>query len=215
AYETAVVEMPFVFWQYGDPTQAQWGCSGVPAPSASAHDLANFLKVANAPSGYGDSGLVTFQPYFFQSALELGAPGAKLSHLSGLLKYPYVLAPFLPKNVKVTYSNKTMLDMREWASHEAKSLLFVYGEFDPWSAGSFPELSSNDNHRFVVPRGNHGSNFSLLDGAPRDEAIATLSRWFNKPAVLIKPATEGFASADTDDSLEALELRAIRKAHLP
>ncbi|MGE3261596.1 MAG: S28 family serine protease [Bacteriovoracia bacterium] len=213
AYESAVVEMPFVFWQYGDPTNAQWGCGALPAASASAHTLANFLKVANNPNSSADAGLEIFQPYFFQAAAELGGPGAKLSHLRGLLKYPYVLDPFLPKGVRTPYSNGVLLDMRGWAAESANKLLFIYGEFDPWTAGSFPRLQTGekaDNHQFVVPRGNHSANFMMLPGTQRSEAIATLSRWLNKAPVASETSLQAFGPTAVDDSLEALELRALR-----
>jgi hypothetical protein len=204
AYETAVIELPFVFWQYGDPQGARWGCGAVPAPGASAQDIANFFRVANSPANYDDSAMSVFRPYFYQAAVELGAPGAKLAHLRALLKYPYVLGPFLPKGVPTHYSNASMLDMRNWAASEARGLMFVYGELDPWSAGAFPQLNAGaDNYRYVVPGGNHSSNFRTLPEAQTAEAMAVLSRWFNKAAVQSLPGGH-------DDSLEALELKAQR-----
>lgn len=209
AYEQAVTEMPFVFWQYGSPSD----CARVPSPDGSTSEIASFLKSANHPNSYDNANLAIFQPYFFQAAVELGAPGAKLSHIERLLKFPYVMDPLLPRGVPARYSNRELIGVREWVQSQGKGLMFVYGEFDPWTAGAFERLNANaDNHQFIVPKGNHGSNYTALSGAARTKAMEVLSRWFGKTAV--EPVNLQGLFPQEDQSLEALELQALRRARL-
>lgn len=214
AYEQAVVELPFTFWQYGNP-DGHWGCANIPGESDSAETLTNFLLATNTPGNYNNSSMSIFQPYYFQAAVELGGPGAELGHLRNFLQFPYVMDPLLPKGVAIEYSNRTLLDMRDWATREARGVMFIYGEFDPWTAGAFPAINTRagaDNYLYVIPGDNHGANFTALSGKQKEEAIATLTRWFGKAPMPRSPEEALFrAFRSTDDSLEAHEL-AIRRA---
>jgi len=181
--EHAISEMPFIFWQYGNPETATANCRNIPAEKASASELFEFLKGANDPTQYADPTLHSFLPYYYQAAAELGAPALKLSHLLELLKFPYTIEQYLPKDQNVSYREAAMQDIKSWVADKAEGIMFVYGEFDPWTAGAFRDIRSGDNHFFLVEGGNHGVSFNSLKGAERDRAMSVLSRWFNKSEV--------------------------------
>jgi hypothetical protein len=207
AFEHAVLEAPFVFWQYGNPDSAAAGCARVPAPDASTADIASFLKQANDPSEYRDANLLQFQPYFYQSGIELGGPAAKMIHLAGLLEHPYSVAQYMP--VPGTFTDVTMRDVQDWVSSKARTIMFVYGEFDPWTAGAYGKPNSAegaDNHWYLQPAGNHGSNFLALPQKEKEEATAILSRWLNKAPVAQR------VLGKKSETLEDIELR-VRRLH--
>jgi hypothetical protein len=211
AYEHAVIELPFAFWQYGNPTDPSTGCSAIPGPDADPSALSDYLaQVNNVADGYGDDGFVTFQSYYFQAGTQLGGPAAKLSHLRDERHHDYSLSMYMPEGNTVPYSNAAMLDVKNWVETQAEGIMFVYGEFDPWSAGAFPAgAPGHDMYKYVVPGGNHGSQFTLLAPEDRAEAVGTLSRWLERD-----PVTD-VRSARRGASLEDIELAARRKLHLP
>jgi hypothetical protein len=181
ALEHAVIELPFVFWQYKNPLDPSIGCGHIPGANATVKELRAYLEVVNPVSGLGDLDLLTFMPYYFQAATQLGAPGSKLSHLSGLKQHPYHLGQYTPPGVPIHYSNEAMKDIDAWTRKEADKIMFVYGELDPWTAAAFPDTDgAKDFHRFFVPGGNHGSKLFALTPKDREKAIAVVARWLGK-----------------------------------
>jgi hypothetical protein len=71
-----------------------------------------------------------------------------------------------------------MADMASWARTEAQSILYIYGEIDPWTAGAWPTPPpGNDVHVFMAPGGNHLVGIADLSPADRAAALAVLERW--------------------------------------
>ncbi len=210
AFEVSVIDMPFAFWQYGNPRDPQFGCQNVPGEGSTTDQLWSFFVDASDPANAGDVSVQMFQSYYYQSANELGYPNTKLSHIQHLLVYPADLAPFLPEGKIPAYNPATMLDMDAWLSREVKSMMVVYGEYDPWTAGAVRALAPNlDNYYFMVAGANHGANLTALDDKNRVLAMETLARWLDKaPAVspMLRPSL-----LEQKSSLESLEQQAVRK----
>lgn len=201
--EHAVTEFPFTFWQYQQPTL----CQSIPSATASVDQTWSFMSWVNGPSNYGDGQYQAFWPYFFQAGTELGGPASKRSHLNGL-QHDYSLQQYMPADGKdIPYSSTLMHDVERWVRDDAENIVFVYGEFDPWSAGAFPEGTGSGMHHFVVPRGNHSANFTELTGADRQKALSVLEEWFGRA-----PVAKEFAKGST---LDELEFQARKAAHLP
>jgi hypothetical protein len=210
AFEHAVSGLPFVFWQYTDPTDATEGCSAIPTNGTPDQKMA-FLQIHMPMDDYTNSGILPFQPFYFQAASELGNPADDRSHLAGLLNYPYTIDQYAPANVKYAYSNKTMIGIESWVKQNADRIIFVYGEFDPWSAGAFPKSETGKEiYHYVVPGGNHGSEFIYLPDAEEKAATATISQWLGKSPVV----TASMLRASGRESLQRLELRVRRHIRL-
>lgn len=176
-FEVAVTEVPFTFWQYG--SQAQ--CGLVPSPSASDDELWSALESIGATSFWADSQFPDFEPYFWQSAVQLGGPDFGGAHLAPLLLHPGIDVPatfVLPGPGKTpVFDPAAMLDISEWMASEGERLLFIYGERDPWTAGAFDIAGAKDAHRFVEPLGNHAASIAGLAKPDREAALAALQGW--------------------------------------
>lgn len=205
AFEHAVIEAAFVFWQYGNPDHPETGCAAIPKQGSARENL-DFLNKINKIENYESSSIQEFLPYYYQAATQLGNPGNSLTHVSHLLRHEFTIDQYTPRAVDYTYSNAAMVKLDRWVRQKAKSLMFVYGELDPWTAGAFPAgAARRDNFKFTVPGGNHGAKFTDLTDSDRSRAVAVLERWLGKAPVAGKLNTE------SDDTLEALEMRARRK----
>ena len=222
AFEHAVLESSFIFWQYLNPEDSRVGCAKIPEVK-SPENLFIFLQAINPMSNYVDSGINEFSPYFFQAATELGNPGVSSKHIDELRKFDFTIEQYAPKGVSYKYSNSSMLSIESWVKKEAKNIMFIYGEFDPWSAGAFPRgKDSNGIHHFTVKGGNHGVKFTSLDAERRSEAEAILSKWLaKKPADrLLNPDNfDRFANPISRlkkkiEYLEELEFKARRNLRL-
>lgn len=189
AFEHAVLELPFFFWQYGRPAD----CSVIPATNASATTLFAFLDDFASPSNnYGDAALAQYAAYYVQAEAQLGYPALDETQVADLLQHPGTTGAsrYVPAGVSVTYDPTAMEDVARWVRDEGERLIFVYGEYDPWTAGAVDlGPTPRDSYKLVVPAGNHFAD--ILDLAPADRAVAldALSRWTGVPigAVLAKP----------------------------
>lgn len=207
AFEHAVIELPFAFFQY---QPARTGCQTVPATTATTAELSGFMEQVNGIEGYSDEGMAGFVPYYFQAANQLGGPGANLDVIGDLLHHAqtYKLNQYIPAGLPVHYSNDKMIEVRDWVLHESRQMMFVYGELDPWSAGAFAPRQGQDEDSvlFRVGGGNHGSNPFLLSPADKAAALAKLGSWLGRGE------TEALPLPPTGKSLEEMEA-AYRAMH--
>jgi hypothetical protein len=183
AFEAAVLDTPFAFWQYS--TQAS--CPLVPG-SATATDqqLFEFIDRISGWSFYSDEGTASFLPYYFQATQQLNWPdvASKTTWLKGLLHYREAgdAPAAVPDSIEPKHEPFAMADVDHWLKASGRRMLFVYGENDPWSAEKFePGPGTRDSHWYTVPSGNHGSSIGALPTALRVEATDILQTWMGVP----------------------------------
>lgn len=176
AFEHSVLEAPFFFWQYGKPL----ACNSLPADK-SAEEIFEYFQTVADVADYDDKMVKRFMPYYFQAATQLGSPAVITEHLEELRYFEFDISQYTPAGVEIPYSNATMRDVRTWALNKADDIVYVYGEFDPWTAGEFPvSVTGKNTTKFMVPAGNHGANFTLLTGADYQAATDIIGKWLGK-----------------------------------
>ncbi|MCC6551485.1 MAG: aminopeptidase [Polyangiaceae bacterium] len=177
ALEVAVLELPFTFWQYYGASR----CPDVPTAASTDDEVWDFLDEIDPPSFWSDKGFLDYEPYFWQAGVELGYPGLDESHLADLLQFPGIDVPatfVVPGPGKEpVFDPEAMIDVRDWVAAEGRSLLFIYGENDPYSAAAFELGGAEGSFRFFVPGANHGAEILDLEGADRDAALGALEAW--------------------------------------
>lgn len=175
-FEATVVELPFSFWQYHGLSE----CPAVPGTAASDEALFAYLDDVSGFFWSADWAIDIFEPYYYQAATQLGYPDVERDSLADLLRTDFtdLEAGILPAGVgPVTYDPAVMRDVADWVAGEGERLLFVYGEFDPWTAGAFELGGAVDSYLFVVPEGTHDANLAGLTAADRAAALDALRRW--------------------------------------
>lgn len=174
ALETAVLELPFTFWQYGSVED----CAAVPDLAVSDDDLWTFLSDYNAPSYWSDYQFELYEPYFYQAAVQLGYPAYDEGPVADLLLYPGVdlAATYLLPDKQPVLDLDAMPDIADWLLTDGHAMLFIYGDSDPYTAAAF-EPGPKDSFKFIVTGGNHGARILDLEPADRDQALAALAAW--------------------------------------
>lgn len=186
ALESAVLELPFSFWQYSDATH----CADIPTLAATDQEWWDFINTFNAPAYWSDYQVESYEPYFFQAATQLGYPAYDETPVADLLKHPgvdvaatYVLGDKMP-----TLDLSAMPDIADWLASDGQRLMFLYGENDPYTAAAFVLGGASDSFSFTVPGGNHGAEILQLPASDRDQALAALQAWTGvKPQPLALP----------------------------
>jgi hypothetical protein len=178
ALETAVLELPFVFWQYLPPA----ACAFVPSPDASDVDVLMFVEGVSPASGYSDGLLDFYGAYFFQAATQLGYPRVDTSYLQEHVRYPQHDVPAVFASAPVTghYDNPVAHQVASWVWQHGHRMLFINGELDPWSTTPYRVHAKADGYTFTVPGANHGSA-AISSLRPEDRAVALerLGTWMN------------------------------------
>lgn len=172
-YELTVMEYSFAFWQWGV------SCDDIPAPDAPAKKMIEHLDAVAGLDWISVSGIAGMQPFFYQSLAETGMYGYDLDDFPGLIT-SLTTGRFdfsCPEGVQCVYDPAPMRRVDDFARHEATHMIFVYGEWDPWSATAV-QWSGNPGVRiFYREKGSHGSRIWNLDEKQRDEISALLQDW--------------------------------------
>ncbi|WP_367431359.1 S28 family serine protease [Streptomyces celluloflavus] len=212
SYEVMVTDLVFGFWQYQPAATA---CAEVPKPTASTDALWAWMDKIGGFASYTDQGLESYLPYYYQAGTQLGEPGYHYPQLKGLLKYPGInnSRSFVPREIPMHFDKRAMPDIDRWVRQHANRMMFVNGEYDPWSSEHF-ELGkgSRNSYVFTVPGGNHGSNIAKLKDADRTKATAELLGWAGLKAPVNGKATP---QAPYNKKLDKQELRRTATPLLP
>jgi hypothetical protein len=174
AVEGSIASLEWVFWQYYGIDY----CDQVPAPTASDDELFDFLDSVS-PVGDNDDGQVAlFEAYYFQAYAQLGFPASNATYLEPFLMYTDAdYSGALPTPELPTFDPAAMQDIDTFIKTEGDRLLFIYGQWDPWTGGKYDLGAATDSALFVQLQGTHGSRIRRLEAADRDAAYAKLAAW--------------------------------------
>lgn len=106
--------------------------------------------------------------------------------------YSYEVAPFskyisyekdltfdftLPKGVKGDFNSSSMQAVNKWLQSDAEKMLFIYGEYDTWSATQVDLNGNNKCKKFINPEGAHRTRIHSFPPKIQEEIIASLENW--------------------------------------
>ena len=82
-----------------------------------------------------------------------------------------------------------MRDVDTWVRHNARHMLFVYGQNDPWGSERFRlGKGAKDSYVFTAPGLNHGANVAGLVADQKALATARILDWAGVPAPAVDRA---------------------------
>ena len=174
-FESIVIEIPFTFWQYSGETY----CSRIPGTTASDLALYNFIDDFVGWNYASDAIFEYFESYYYQAHSQLGYPAVARDHIDDLILTdpPDPEEGVLPEGVTATFDPDVMPDIAQWLATEGERVMFIYGEYDPWTGGAFEPGDAVDAHLFVDPGGTHGAYIGSLEPADRAQAEEIVARW--------------------------------------
>ncbi len=184
-YDYCVLEFPFAFWQWGRSS------SSIPDLSkASDKEMFNYMLKVSGPD-YFAQGQAT-APFFVQAAGELGYYGYNTKAFKGLLTIKstkgYLNRLFVPQNREFKFNNYLYKKVLKFLSKTDAKMMFIYGQWDPWSAVIPIAPVKNEKLRakgkgrstmklYIAPGGSHSSRISTLPAKDKEEAINILKNW--------------------------------------
>ncbi|MDX3831883.1 S28 family serine protease [Streptomyces europaeiscabiei] len=180
AYEAVVLDYVWGFWQYSKLADCDSDVIPKDAKSATDDEIWTSIDTISGFSFYADQGLEPYTPYFYQAGTQLGAPTIEFPHIEKkYIRYGYQPPRnFVPRDIEMKFQDHAMRDVDTWVRDNAKQMLFVYGQNDPWGAEPFHlGKKARDSYVFTAPGANHGANVAGLVEAQKDLATARILKW--------------------------------------
>lgn len=174
-----VLEYPFALWQWGRFIDE------IPSKNSGWEELYKHLIKISNPSYFAIEDMESIKSFFVQAARELGYYGYDIKpfkkYLSIKTAENYLFSIFLPENTPVVYNKNTAIQVKKFIDRTDAKILFIYGEFDPWSASGF-EVPQKDNLlKIVKPGGSHSSRIGNLPAGQRKQVMVKLDEWLQLP----------------------------------
>jgi hypothetical protein len=176
AIDYTILEYSFAFWQWGVPP------ASIPSGALTPEQIYKHLIDVVGYGFFEDRSVSDLQPYFWAALTEQGiygyetAPFKKYFNTDKVYKFDWAF----PEGVSKNYDLKPMQDIRSFLNTKAKKMLFIYGEYDAWSATAV-ELENNPKQRemykYVQPQGDHRTRIKSFDQNTQTEIYNIINSW--------------------------------------
>ncbi len=181
AYEMTVLEYEFAFWQWGSVP-----CDSIPL-DGDDEKLFRHLADVGDPRYFADQGLEYFEPFFYQAMTEIGYYGYNFDRFAGLLKHARNSEQpefqfSAPQGPDYVYDYGFGRKVAEYIREDAENFIFLYGEFDPWSATAADPGDNDKCLKVVKEGGSHRIRIMNLSDDRREEVLDRLEEWLDYPA---------------------------------
>lgn len=179
AFEYAVLEYPFSFWQMG------FDCATIPDPKKVAIDevLEHFMNVVGL-SLYTDQAMEDYGSHYWQAGTEMGYYGFETEPFKKLLKKldGEPSAIFMPGKAPITFEPTLVKKVYDWTQKEAEKMIYIYGATDTWTATGVPPSDEVKNALWFIMDGkDHGdARIRNMTDADRNKLLKTLNKWLTK-----------------------------------
>lgn len=176
-YEIAVLEIPFSIWQNGK------GCISVNYSLTDSKELFNEMESNLSGWFMTDDVFKRIAPYHYQALTELGYYYYPIMRFSELLQSDVdKLTPVQPVlGIKTSYSNKLMIQIKEWSQSSGNQIIYISGGNDPYSKCRIIPNNNLEAKSLLLKGKNHNQVFSYhLDTTTLNEVIDLIMKWTTK-----------------------------------
>lgn len=176
AFELAVLEYPFSFWQWGR------SCDSIPTNKSLEDYLGELLKSSNI-SFFSDAEMEKYAPHYYQSATQTGYYSYNIAPLKKYIKQfstnPSAIFP--PKAARFEPSTGVLNEkLQEWLAAKGNNILYIYGGIDTWSAARVLVSDQVNSKSFLIPGANHASaRIKNLPDKMLQEFSSKIKEWTN------------------------------------
>lgn len=171
AYEYCVLEYSFAFWQWGYVP-----VKNIPGRTAKAMEVIQHMNRV-AGFDYFDDGFITKnQPFFFQALTEMGYYGYDLDEFAKYIQHVDnpIFTFTLPEELEIPFDGQLSVEVQNYLEKEGNNFVYIYGEYDTWSATAVTSTGSTNSKIFIKEGGSHRTRINNMPEAQREEVYQTL-----------------------------------------
>jgi hypothetical protein len=176
AIDYTILEYAFAFWQWGVPMES------MPSKEASTERIYKHLIDVVGYGFFEEDAVANLQPYFWAALTQQGiygyetAPFKKYLQTDTIYKFDWAF----PEGITKAYDVNAMQDIKTYLDISAEKIVFIYGEYDAWSATAV-ELSSNAQDRglykFTKPKGDHKTRINSFSSTQQQSIYNIIDGW--------------------------------------
>ncbi len=176
AFEYAILEYPFSFWQSGQD------CNTIPTKDADIDGLIEHFNQVVGLSLYADDLIEHYAPHYYQAASQMGYYGFETKRfkkwLNALPKHPH--AAFVPEGVEVKFSDKLIKKVSKWLAKEGNNMIYIYGGIDTWSATGVPPSKDTNSLWFIMDGRDHSTaRIRNMNDQQKQKLEVALEEWLD------------------------------------
>ncbi|MDQ2178722.1 S28 family serine protease [Marinifilum sp. D714] len=178
ALDLSILEYSFAFWQWGGTK-----CEDIPSPDAKAQDLFKHLIRVSGMDFFDEISLKPSLAFYHQALTEIGMYSYEVAPFKPYISYEKDLTfdHVFPNEPIRKFNPESMIQVNKWLQTDAEKMLFIYGEWDTWSATAVDLKDNTKCKKFVNPEGSHGTRIRNFPAEMKTEIIKTLEEWLEMP----------------------------------
>ena len=174
-YDLAVLEYSFAFWQWGDDVNQ--------IPALAATDSAYYKHLIDKcePSYFAQQ--TPYTSFNVQAMREIGYYGYETEPFEEYLSVPhaegYMRRVMIPDSLSYIEFDANLYErVNTFLKDNDLPMMFIYGEYDPWSATGVTWLDDKRHiHVFVEPGGSHKARIGTMPEDTQKKIMKILKRW--------------------------------------
>ena len=176
AMDYTILEYSFAFWQWGTKIE------DIPSQNATPPEIYKHLIDVVGYGFFERSSVDSLQPYFWAALTEQGiygyetAPFKKYLNTEEIYKFDWAF----PDGITKEFSLEPMRNIKSFLDTSAEKMLFIYGEYDAWSATAV-DLSKNaeqrEMYKFVKPEGDHRTRIKSFSPENQQRIYEIIDSW--------------------------------------
>ncbi len=176
AFEYAVLEYEFSFWQAGHD------CAKIPGDKMPLDStLTHFLSVSGLDF-FGDEVIAGYASHYYQAGDEMGYYSYKTDDFKGLLKAlpmkPNPSAVFMPGKQPTSFDGDLPKRVAKWIDEYGHNFIYINGDSDTWSATAVRPSGKTNAVFFFMPKIDHSrARIKNMTKAEREKLVGTLEKW--------------------------------------
>jgi len=174
ALEYAAYEYTFSFWQWFA------ACDKTPGYNATPQAIFDHVNETVGWSFYSDKTILKLYPSYYQHMVELGYYGFQKKDIYDLIKV--VKEPdnlfFCPDGIKMpSYDGTYVKNVADYATNKGNNFIYIYGEYDIWSACAITPASHLNSLKMVKEKGTHGTRIKHFSEEDKQKIYKALGEW--------------------------------------
>lgn len=178
ALDLSILEYSFAFWQWGGTK-----CEDIPSPDAKAQDLFKHLVRVSGMDFFDEISLKPSLAFYHQALTEIGMYSYEVAPFKPYISYEKDLTfdHVFPNEPIRKFNPESIIKVNKWLQTNAEKMLFIYGEWDTWSATAVDLKDNTKCKKFVNPKGSHGTRIRNFPAEMKTDIIKTLEEWLEMP----------------------------------
>jgi hypothetical protein len=178
AIDYTILEYSFAFWQWGTPV------GSIPSQEASVENIYKHLIDVVGYGFFEEQAVDDLQPYFWAALTQQGiygyetAPFQKYLNTNSIYKFDWAF----PEGITKDYDLTAMQEIKSYLDISAEKILFIYGEYDAWSATAV-ELTDTakkrELYKFVKPKGDHRTRINTFSPTKQKSIYDIIDGWIS------------------------------------